>query len=165
MPNATKDEDAAKIFLEAVTGTRLLRWLAGLQAVKKSEGGGQIACEEPKRLLGGAAIDDDCRAKHPQSSRWDYVLGYRRSKSAVAFFIEVHSAETSAVSKMKEKLDWLEAFLAEEPQAPLAALTREVHWVASGRINIPKTTPQYRFLKTALFKRGLQGPVKLLTLT
>jgi len=51
------------------------------------------------------------------------------------------------------------------PQKNLAALDREYHWVASGRINIPKHVPQYRILNTTLKKAGLHGPVEHLVLT
>ena len=102
---------------------------------------------------------------YPNDSRWDYVVGYRRSKKAVAHFIEVHSAEASDVSKIQEKLEWLRGFLQEEAQGSLAALSREFHWVASGRINIPKHLPQFKRLQTTLRKAGLRGPAKQLTLS
>lgn len=164
MAKPVKEDAVAAGFREAVAATGQLQWRAGLQAVKKSKGGGQITCDDPRKLLGGAAIDDDCLAKHPSANRWDYVLGCRRTRNAVAFFIEVHSAETSAVSKLADKLAWLQTFLQQDAQQKLAGLTREFHWVASGRINIPKHVPQYRFLSTTLRTRGLKGPSKQLTL-
>jgi hypothetical protein len=83
----------------------------------------------------------------------------------VAHYIEVHSAETSEVAEIERKLDWLERFLQDDAQRGLAALPRAYHWVASGRINIPQHTPQYKKLQTSLRKRGLNGPIKSLVLT
>jgi hypothetical protein len=154
------------IFDGALRGTspRLVLRL-GLQAIKKGEGHGQIVAKNRKRLLGSAAIDDDCRSAFPIANRWDYVIGYERARKAIAYFVEVHSAETSEVSKIEKKLRWLEDFLLQASQKKLAALDREYHWVASGRINIPKHVPQYRILKTTLRKAGLRGPVEQLVLT
>ena len=78
--------------------------------------------------------------------------------------ISTHSAETSDVSKIQDKLIWLRAFLQEKAQGGLAALPHEFHWVASGRINIPKHLPQFKRLQTTLRKLGLKGPTKQLTL-
>jgi hypothetical protein len=152
-------------FGEAISKASHLRLQPGLQAIKRGEGKGQISGKEPPRILGSVAIDDDCLKAHPNAPRWDYVIGYKRSESAAAFFVEVHSAETSNVSEVEEKLLWLRRFLEEESQDKLAALPREVYWVASGRINIPKHTPQFKKLNTTLRTLGLKGPVKSLELT
>ena len=66
---------------------------------------------------------------------------------------------------MANKLRWLRDFLLKDHQKKLAALDHECHWVASGRINIPKNTPQFRMMKTTLRKAGLRGPVERLVLT
>jgi hypothetical protein len=153
----------ASRFHAAVDAADHLQWRAGLQAVKPGEGKGLISANAA-HLLGGACIDHDCRAAHPRSARWDYVIGVERSAKPVAHFIEVHSAETCEVSKMADKLAWLRTYLEAPAQSLLAKLQREYHWVASGRINIPKNTPQYRALNSNLRKLGLKGPVKHLTL-
>jgi hypothetical protein len=156
----------ATVFEAAVRVTSpCLALKLGLKAIKKGEGHGQIVADDPKRVLGSAAIDDDCRAFDPHGNRWDYVIGYDRASKAFAYFVEVHSAETSEVSKVEKKLRWLQDFLLRKAQAKLRALDCEYHWVASGRINIPKHVPQYRFLNTTLKKAGLRGPVEHLVLT
>ena len=165
MPKAKEEDAAALAFRHALDAASHLQWKAGLQAIKKSEGGGQIEGAAPNALLGSAAIDEDCLKAHPSASRWDYVIGYRRNKKAIAYFVEVHSAETSQVSKIESKLRWLREFLLEETQSELAHLPREIHWVASGRINIPKHLPQFKRLETTLRKLGLKGPTKQLVLT
>lgn len=163
---STSPSTALAIFARAIRETRpRLVPKPGLRAIKRGEGHGQIVAEERRRLLGSAAIDDDCRAAYPKDPRWDYLIGYERDSNAIAYFVEVHSAETSEVSKMEKKLRWLQDFLLQASQRKLAALDRECHWVASGRINIPKHVPQYRVLKTTLRKAGLQGPVERLVLT
>jgi hypothetical protein len=157
---------AQAAFREAIDEAECLSWKQGLTAIVRSQGGGQITAADTRRVLGGAFIDEDCEhADFGKSKpRWDYVIGYARDQFAVAFYIEVHSAETSEVRKMAAKLEWLLDYLNRGQQTKLAKLKREIHWVASGRFNIPKNTPQYRFLKTELRKRGLQGPVSQLQL-
>jgi hypothetical protein len=165
MPKVEKEDIPGVTFRNAIGSANHLKWKIGLQVIKRSEGGGQISGGEPERLLGGAAIDDDCLMAYPNANRWDYVIGYRRSRKLVAYFIEVHSAETSDVSKIEKKLEWLREFLRQDAQKELAALVREFHWVASGRINIPKHLPQFKRLQTTLRKLGLKGPAKQLVLT
>jgi hypothetical protein len=165
MSGASVDTPAA-VFEAAIRATApRLALKPGLRAIKKGEGHGQIVAEVPQRLLGSAAIDDDCRPAYPTDDRWDYVIGYDRAGKAIAHFVEVHSAETSEVTKMGKKLRWLQDFLLKPPQKKLSALDPEYHWVASGRFNIPKHVPQYRTLTTTLRKAGLRFPVKKLVLT
>ncbi|HKQ70788.1 MAG TPA: hypothetical protein VJT73_15685 [Polyangiaceae bacterium] len=152
-------------FREAIEAASHLKWRAGLQAIKNREGGGQISSDDPERVLGGATIDDDCLKAYPTANRWDYVVGYRRPHQVLAYFIEVHSAETSEISKVEQKLHWLRQFLRQETQEALAKLPREFHWIASGRINIPKHVPQYKRLVTTLRTLGLRGPTRQLKLT
>ncbi len=158
--------DAKVSFRTAVDRAENLQFRPGLQAIAKSEGQGKITAHDNKRLLGSCFIDRDCNKKpYNNDHRWDYVVGYARTNAPMSFFIEVHSAYTSQVSKMEKKLDWLVQFLRREANGDLAAFEREYHWVASGRIKIPKNTPQYRRLRKLNSKPGgLQGPVKHLVL-
>lgn len=155
-----KAGDPGKTFRHAVETADHLVHREGMQALK--EGKGQVVAAETSSLLGGVNMDDDCRDARPNDNRWDYLVGVKRSKHAVAFFIEVHSAETSEVSKIEKKLQWLLDFLERPAQSTLKSIPREVHWVASGRINIPKHLPQYKKLQTTLRARGLLGPIKQL---
>lgn len=52
---------------------------------------------------GSVDIDTCTKTQYPSDSRWDYVIGY----NGKAYFIEVYSAETSEVSKVLQKLQWL----------------------------------------------------------
>lgn len=155
-----------RILKQAIDEADHLRYQEGLAAVKRGEGKGQIRPANSRRVLGSADIDGDCRQAAPHANRWDYVIGYGQADRVVAYFVEVHSATTSEVSKIEKKLTWLlEEFLQAENNALLAALPREIHWVAAGKsVKIPKHTGQYRRLTTTLRKKGLRGPSKELWL-
>ena len=154
-----------EVFQQAIDEADHLQLQNGLAAVKRAEGKARIRAENSKQVLGSADIDGDWRQAAPQANRWDYVIGYARSGQVVAYFVEVHSAVTSEVSRIEKKLKWLvQEFLWDENNAKLAALPREIHWVASGKVKILKHTHQYRFLTTTLRKKGLHGPSKQLTM-
>ncbi len=59
----------------------------------------------------------------------------------------MHSAQTSEVRAMLNKLRWLKDWLAGEGE-PLGRLTDKgaFVWLASGAIRLPRTTPQYRLV-------------------
>lgn len=145
----------------AIEAAEHLRRRSGLAAVTKHEGKKRII-QGQGRVLGSVAIDEDCCQAFPNDARWDYVLGVS-AEAAIAFFVEVHSAETSAVSKMHDKLVWLLDFLSREPQERLQRLPREVRWIASGRVNIPENTPQCRRLRMKPLNQ-LRGPSERLEL-
>ncbi|MEE8453044.1 MAG: hypothetical protein V3R99_14055 [Thermoguttaceae bacterium] len=154
-----------EIFKQAINSADHLQLKNGLAAVKRGEGKGRIRASDSEQVLGSADIDGDCCRAAPNANRWDYVIGYNRSGNVVAYFVEVHSAVTSEVSRIEKKLQWLvEEFLPNENNVKLAALPREIHWVASGKVKILKHTRQYRFLRTTLRKKGLRGPSKQLTM-
>lgn len=56
-----------------------------------------------KPCQGSVDIDLRLSSKYPNSNRWDYVIGY----GDCAYFLEVHSAETSEVNVVLKKLNWL----------------------------------------------------------
>lgn len=153
-----------EVFQKAVEATKILKLMEGLRAIKKGEGKGQITAKDSRWVLGSVRVDDDCLNKYPNDARWDYVIGYARSAKVIAYFVEVHGAETSDVSKLEDKLEWLRRFLAGNAQGLLAKLPHETYWVAAGRVNIPHHTPQFRKLSTTMRKAGLIGPVKSLEL-
>ncbi len=154
---------AAPTFKAAILAAEHLTLLKSLDAVKPGEGKGQIHVAAD-RLLGSVQIDDDCLIAYPNANRWDYAIGVKIDKKEHAIFVEVHSAETSNVFDLEKKLNWLLAYLARDKQELLRKLPRQIHWVASGRVNIPKHLPQYRKLQTTLRKKGLLGPVSQLQL-
>jgi len=154
----------APAFEDAVEAAEHLTLKHGLQAVTTAEGRGQIEAKDAAALLGSVAIDIDCKRAFPNDNRWDYVIGIQRAAHHAAVFVEVHTADTSGVSEVERKLLWLQGFLQRPKQAGLAALARELHWVASGRVHIPRHLPQYKRLAVTLRAKGLRGPVKHLVL-
>ena len=152
-----------KAFRDAIEQTGCLNFKAGLSAIKRGEGRGDITAKDNSKALGGADIDGDCRDAYPNDNRWDYALGYNRSNEAIAFFIEVHGAGSHDVDIMEKKLNWLQkTFLQRASSRMLSCLKREYHWVLHGRFNIPKHVPQYKELLR--LQRRLNGPTKSLEL-
>jgi len=114
----------------------------GLQALERQHRR-LIQVSDLQQLQGSVDIDG-CLSKqklYTQEHRWDYALGYQDT----VHFIEVHSAQTSEVTTVLDKLKWLKDWL--NAQAPeLNRLQSQYHWIASGRFNILKTSSQYREL-------------------
>jgi hypothetical protein len=73
-------------------------------------------------------------------------------------FVEVHSATTHGVSEVQKKLEWLKSFLRRRNMHGLTVMPHEYHWVASGRIRIPRHTRQYKQLAQLRRRQALQGP-------
>ncbi len=151
----------AACFASAINEACHLQLRPGLKAVR--EGRGRISAKDPRCVLGSASIDEDCTAAYPNACRWDYVIDYQRRGQAIAHFVEVHPAEASAVAEVLRKFRWLQDYLSERAQRRLAGIPGACHWVASGRINIPKHLPQYKVLTTAMGKVGV--PLEKLVLT
>jgi hypothetical protein len=156
-----------KTFEQAIAAAKPLQLKAGLKAIKKGEGKGQIGAKDPKRILGSVAIDEDLKKTKAdaEDNRWDYVIGYDLAGKAVAHFVEVHGAASGHdISKMQDKLQWLVDFLQRPSQSRLAKLPRSIHWLASARNDIKPHWPQYRDLVHMRSKHDLKGPVKQLEL-
>ena len=129
-------------FQEAVKNTDLLRqgYRTELRAIKKADCK-KIVYADEKKLEGSVDIDSCTQCKYPNSNRWDYAIGYAGS----IYFLEVHPARTSEVKVVVAKLKWLKGWLAQEGFR-LNETKGEIHfnWVASRKINILKTSPEYR---------------------
>lgn len=105
---------------------------------------------------------------HAQANRWDYGLGYTDPAGTErALWVEVHSAETSEVSCVLAKYNWIRSFL-QHSATDLLQLTnkgdhsavRPFTWVQSGRYNILANSRQRRELDQS----GLGRPVAVLQL-
>jgi hypothetical protein len=128
----------------------------------------KVQCTDEKRWTASINLDATLqrRPRFAQSSRWDYGLGYigpQGLESAV--WVEVHSAETSKVSEVITKLDWLKEFLQQECLSLWKLTMRGPEgtrfvWIASGRYNIPAHMPQLRKLQS----KGLDPPRRSLKL-
>lgn len=103
----------------------------------------KISVTNTNLLQGSVDIDECTITKYPNANRWDYVFAYKGE----AFFIEVHSANSSEVRTVLKKLQWLKDWL--HQQAPeinkLKAKSRSpFYWIQSKGFAILKTSPQYR---------------------
>lgn len=113
----------------------------GLQAMKADSMG--VKPVENKLLSGSVDIDSCTKSKYPDAARWDYAIGYKEK----AYFIEVHPANTSNIKEMLRKADWLKAWLKDNGKALDKIKNDEnLYWVPTGKVAIPKTSPQCRSL-------------------
>lgn len=125
-----------KIFYSAVKGTKEISngYQTGLQALGSNST--KITVPDTRKLNGSVDIDSCVKELYPTENRWDYAIGYNET----AYFIEIHPAETSSVTKMIAKVTWLKQWL--KNQAPLMkkikASENPFQWVASGRNAIVK---------------------------
>ena len=128
-----------------------------------------VICEDPQRLTGSINLDSVLarQSDYANAARWDYGLGYRPAaeRREQAVWIEVHSATTGEARAVLRKLQWLQDWLNAGARC-LKRMTDRASpgvrfvWIASGRINIPKNSPQARRLSQS----AIQGPRKLLRL-
>ena len=112
-----------------------------------------VSCGQPRRLTGSIDLDSALAPQRPDENRWDYGMGYKPPRGPEqAIWIEVHSATTSEVSKVLDKLQWLKDWLNGEAEQ-LRLLTERAGkdiryvWIASGKMAIPSHMPQARRLK------------------
>ncbi len=96
-----------------------------------------------RRLCEGSVDIDSCVLNnYPGQNRWDYAFSY----NSEVYFVEVHSANTSEVSTVLRKLQWLKDWL--NYHAPeinrLKAKGQPFYWIQSGKFAIASTSPQYR---------------------
>jgi hypothetical protein len=126
---------------------------SGLQALGKYSK--KIDLAETTLCSGSVEIDECTKAKYPNDPRWDYALCY----NSEVFFVEVHTANTSEVNAVLNKLQWLKDWLNKE--APeinkLKAKNQPYIWIQSNDFHIPKTSPQYRLA----VQKGIKPIAKL----
>ena len=128
-----------------------LPWQPGLSGLRKAHAGGV----RDKRAQQSCDIDAFYAKAEPQAHRWDYVVERPASGARTGAGVEVHPASTGEVASMIAKKLWAEARLhADEPGLHMT----KWHWLATGGIHIPATTPQAR----ALAKAGIARPQKVI---
>ncbi|MFC0318680.1 MULTISPECIES: hypothetical protein [Olivibacter] len=139
------------IFKKAVTATPDIRMC--FQKGLKALGGNsrKISLADNSKCEGSLDIDNCTRTLYPQSNRWDYCFCYRNE----IYFVEVHTANTTEVSTVIRKLQWLKDWL--NHQAPelnkLKASSRHpFYWIQSSKFNIPATSKQFRTVVQAGIK-------------
>ena len=98
------------------------------------------------QLQGSLDIDSQVKELYPEDPRWDYAISYDDK----IYYFEVHSAETSEVEKVVNKLKWLKRWL--KTKAPqIDNLPKAEHpytWVQSGRYAILPTARETKKLST-----------------
>src|SRR6266516_5521089 len=115
----------------------------GLQALRNADRN-QTHCNQG-RPTGSVDIDDAYRPSRPTDNRWDYAIGHAPIKNPErVIYVEFHSAITSAVRVVLRKRQWLLDLLNSDDFAHLRKLPSRIVWVASGRFDILKQSPQYR---------------------
>lgn len=136
----------SNIFEEAVKAIAQVShaYCMGLRAMGKDSS--RVCAADTKLLTGSVDIDRATKKLYPEDARWDFAIGY----GAGAYFVEVHPASTSNVAEVINKARWLKLWLRETGK-PLCELWADglLHWVASGKVAIAKTSPQYRRLSVA----------------
>ena len=137
-------------FQDAVANSNDVRdcYQAGLQALLERDRN-RLSCNDPRKITGSLHLDDVVAQLYPNAARWDYGIGIKRTEAKdEAIWVEVHPADANQVPRMIDKLTWLKNWL--NDRAPnLMAITRNDSpyvWVASGRVSIPKNSPQAKRL-------------------
>lgn len=114
----------------------------------------KISVASTSLIEGSVDIDSCTTAKYPNANRWDYVFAYHGK----AYFIEVHSANTSEVRTVLSKLQWLKNWLHNHAtEINKLKAKNSFYWIQSKGFAIPKTSPQYRAASMA----GLKPIAKL----
>lgn len=84
----------------------------GLQALENVDKGA-VKLKDKRKVDGSLNIDKETKLLYPNDPRWDYAVGYDDK----VFFVEVHPANTSNISEMVKKKEWLKKWL--QSKAPL----------------------------------------------
>jgi hypothetical protein len=87
-------------------------------------------------------LDKAMNAEHPESNRWDYLLGHHPSRTVVA--VELHQAKdnqiTNVINKRRKALEQMEGHLRDGVQV------KKWLWVASGKVYLANTEKDIRRL-------------------
>lgn len=115
------------------------QYQTGLNALGKYKS--KIHLTDGSLCEGSVDIDNCLLQKYPNSNRWDYVFSYEGE----AYFVEVHSAETSEVGTVIKKLVWLKDWLIREASVLNSIKAKKpYYWIQSNSFHILPKSPQYR---------------------
>ena len=159
MANKHPSVDSQNPFREAVKKTRDVEdgFCPGLRALGSNSD--YVDVSDSRQLTGSVDLDAQTRNAYPRDSRWDYAVGY----GVAAYFLEVHPAETSEVSTVLRKAEWLERWLRDHaPALQRLSATRSRYWVPSGRNDILLTSKYQKMLAmrhVVIVRRRLVLPV------
>lgn len=112
--NSKRRPIAECAFKEAVEATPEVAngYRTGLQAIESVDRNA-VKLMDNRKADGSLNIDKETKCLYPNDSRWDYAIGYDDK----VFFVEVHPANTSNISEMAKKKEWLKQWL--KSKAPL----------------------------------------------
>ncbi len=122
---------------------------------------GLVTCGDPRRLTGSLDLDSTLAQEPGYASQplWDYGLGYQpEGGPEQAVWVEVHSATTKEVSRVLNKLRWLQDWLSTEAEQ-LRIMTDRTGadirfvWIASAGVNISRNSPQARRLSQSAIRQ------------
>ncbi len=131
-------------------------WQSGLKACMETVRD-KIVTDNTRLITGSIDLDAALRNKEPNSPRWDYAIGYGKSETERAIWVEVHPASSDSIVVMLKKLAWLKSWLSTSAE-PLRVMTHgDFFWLATqGTISITPNSSQAKRLAVA----GLRGPVR-----
>lgn len=112
----------------------------------------QINAAHSSRLGCSLDLDNSLAREYPNASRWDYLVVVE-SRSARCVGVEVHSATAGEVRVIVAKRDWARGILRQRCEGGLPA-SADWYWIASGKVFLRATDPQFRVLR----RSGIQGP-------
>jgi NAD(P)H-nitrite reductase large subunit len=158
MRNKKRKTIKRKTFKEAVESTPDVCncYMVGKQAIISSD---RNKCElTVQSKCGGSLFIDEClkqQNKYPQDNRWDYAIDY----NSEVFFFEVHTANTSQVSTVLKKLQWLKDWLIRKaPEINSIKASAPYYWVHTNGYHILPNSSQER----SVIQKGLKPVSKLL---
>jgi hypothetical protein len=142
-PTVKNKPKSGNLFKKAVENTPDIAncYQSGLQPLGKYSK--KIELIETTLCSGSVEIDECTKAKYPNDPRWDYALCY----NSEVFFVEVHTANTSEVGAVLNKLQWLKDWLnneAPEINKLKAKSQTPFVWIQSNNFKIPERSSQYR---------------------
>ncbi len=111
----------------------------------------RIVVGDTRLIDGSIDIDEGVKKKYADANRWDYAVSY----NSEVYFVEVHSAQTSQVSKVLKKLQWLKDWLNEhapEINKLKPKNSPAFYWIQSNNFQIQNHLPQYRKIRLAGLK-------------
>jgi hypothetical protein len=123
----------------------------GLQALGKYSS--KIELENTSKCEGSIDLDVCLLTTYPQDNRWDYVFSYKGH----TYFVEVHSAHTSEVNVVLQKLEWLKDWLPNKAPEIHQLSPKSFYWIQSNGYHIAKNSRQEK----QLAQKGLRPVNKL----
>lgn len=118
----------------------------------------RVTVNKPRKSSHSIALDDALKSQHPHDPRWDYGIGITDGKHHHIAWVEVHTATSSEVDAVLNKLSWLKAWLVSKRDV-CKATPATFHWVATDA-GVHIDLARRRRLNAA----GLQMPQSLLRL-